>query len=130
MLSIFRQSKYKDYKLFLWLIPAINAVNYYLTYTHFHPLWRLFVTYTIDTLLGYIAWLIGRSIIIWLDGKVSYAINPIRRISIQLILTLAAGMGSIILLTELINAIATSKPVPSQSGFATPGRVDLLQKNR
>jgi hypothetical protein len=105
-------TKYKDVKLFLWLIPAINVINYYLTYSLSQPFWRLLLTFTIDTVMGYIAWLIGRAIIFSLDKKISYETAPLKRIAIQIILTLFAGMGSIILLTELVNWLATSKPVP------------------
>ena len=101
-----------DIKFFLILIPFINLINYYLTYTNVRPFWRLCVTFTIDTVLGYLVWLELRLIIIWLDKKVSYAANPLKRIVIQLILTLLAGIGSIIIVTEFVNWLATSKPVP------------------
>lgn len=113
MFSITRHTKYKDVKLFLWLIPFINIINYYLTYNGLIPFWRLCATFTIDTVQGYVAWLIVRSIIIWLDRKVSYAANPLKRIVIQLVLTLLAGMGAIIILTEFVNWLATSETVPS-----------------
>ncbi len=106
------ESSYRDVKLFLWLIPGINAINYYLTYQHFGPLWRIAVTFTIDTILGYIAWFAIRSVIIWLDGKIPYAANPLKRIVIQLIATVLTGSVTIILLTELENWLASNKPVP------------------
>lgn len=102
-----------DINLFLILIPFINLINYYLTYTNVRPFWRLCATFTIDTVLGYVTWLIVRSIIFWLDKKVSYAANPLKRIAIQLILTLLAGIGCIIIVTEFVNWLATAKPVPS-----------------
>lgn len=105
-------AQYKDVKLFLWLIPAINIVNYYLTYTHFRPFWRLAATFTIDTLQGYIAWFFIRTLIRWLDKKIPYEQNTLKRIATQLILTIVAGSGAIILLTEAENWLATSKPVP------------------
>jgi LytTr DNA-binding domain len=112
MSSAFAGTKYKDVKLFLWLIPCINVVNYYLTYNTFRPLWRVLATFSIDTAQGYIAWLIIRSIIIWLDKKISYQVNPVKRIVVQLILTLLGGSASIIILTEFVNWLATSKPIP------------------
>lgn len=105
-------STYKEVKLFLWLIPCINAVNYYLTYNLAAPSWRNIATFTIDTITGYITWLLVRRIIIWLDRKLPYAPNPGKRILVQLLLTLITGCGFIIVLTELINWIATSHPVP------------------
>ncbi len=106
------QNKYNDKKLFLWIIPFVNVINYYLTYSTFSPFWKLFATFFIDTLQGYIAWWIVRVIILWLDKKISFESNLIKRIIIQLILTLFAGSLSIILLTEFTNWLATSKPVP------------------
>ena len=104
--------KYDDTKLFLWLIPCINIINYYLTYNTFSPLWRLIATFTIDTLQGYVAWMVVRYIILWLDKKVSYKADPLKRLIIQLILTLAGGIACIIILTEFVNWLASSKPVP------------------
>jgi hypothetical protein len=105
-------STYKDVKLFLWLIPCINSINYYLTYNLTAPSFRNIVTFTIDTVTGYITWLLVRRIIIWLDKKLPYSPNPGKRILLQLLLTLIAGCGCIIFLTELVNWIATSHPVP------------------
>jgi hypothetical protein len=105
-------STYKDVKLFLWLIPCINAINYYLTYNLASPTYRNIATFTIDTIMGYLAWLLARRIIIWLDKKLPYSPNPGKRILIQLLLTLIAGCGTIIFLTESVNWIATSHPVP------------------
>ena len=112
MLAALAHIKYKDVKLFLWLIPLINVINYYLTYTGMIPFWRLVITFTLDTLSGYIAWLILRAIIIWLDKRISYTEHPLKRILIQLALTLIGGMGCIILITEFVNFLATDKPVP------------------
>jgi len=112
MFSIKKYLKYKDVKLFLWLIPVVNVINYYLTYEHytlFSP--RFFLTFFLDTIEGYIAWLIVRFVISWLDKKISYE-RPLRRIIIQQVFTLFSGVAVIILLTELVNWLATSKPVP------------------
>ena len=107
------QSKFRDVKLFVWLIPAINCINYYLTYSHFNNFSRVLITFTIDTLMGYIAWLLTRAIILWLDRTVSFDQNPIKRIAIQLVSTLFVGMTTIILLTEFVNKLATNHPVPA-----------------
>jgi hypothetical protein len=105
-------STYKDVKLFGWLIPCINIINYYLTYRLNAPTWRIIATFAIDTAMGYIAWLFIRQIIIWLDQQLPYAPNPAKRILVQLLLTIAAGCGTIIFFTELVNWMATSHPVP------------------
>lgn len=106
------QIKYNDKKLFLWLIPLINIINYYLTYNTFNNLWVLFTTFSIDTIQGYIAWFFVRKIIIWLDGKVPFEVNTVKRILIQITLTLVAGITTLILLTELINWLVSPYPVP------------------
>jgi LytTr DNA-binding domain len=113
VLTSANSTKYKDAKLFLWLIPCINVINYYLTYSLSQPFWRLLLTFTIDTVMGYIAWLVARAIIVWMDKKISYESSPLKRISIQIILTLVAGITSIIILTEFVNWLAKSKPVPA-----------------
>jgi hypothetical protein len=112
MFPAFRHSGYKDLKLFLWLIPLINIINYYLTYNVEIFSWRFLISFTIDTIDGYIAWLIVRTLIIWLDKTIPYERNPGKRIILQLILTLLAGIGCIIILTEFVNWLVSSKPVP------------------
>jgi hypothetical protein len=112
MFPAIRRTRYKDVRLFLWLIPFINIINYYLTYNGFSPFWRMCAMFAIDTIQGYVAWLIVRSIIVRLDTKISYSDNPLKRVMIQLTLTLLAGIGSIIILTEFVNWLATSSPVP------------------
>ena len=91
--------KYHDIKFFLVAIPLINALIYYLTY----PVIRFdnwtYLTYTIDTVQGYIAWFVLRSIVIWLDKKMPYTTNPLRRILVQLLLTTTVCIGLIILMT-------------------------------
>lgn len=112
MVLFSHNTKYRDLKLFLWLIPFINVINYYLTYDNITLSWRLLATFTIDTLQGYITWLLIRAIIIWLDKKILFETKPVRRIIIQLALTFAAGIAVTIILTESINGLATSQPVP------------------
>lgn len=112
MIATVTKEKYNDTRLFAWLIPLINVINYYLTYTHFNPFWRLLATFSIDTAQGYIAWLATRFIILWLDKKIPYGNNPGKRISVQLLLTLLAGVSLIILLTKLVNGLASNKPIP------------------
>lgn len=103
-----------DIKLFLILIPLINLFNYYLTYTNITLSWHTIIAFCIDTIEGFGAWLLLRYIIFYLDKKMPFEHGPIKRIVVQIIATLLAGLALIILLTELVNKIATSKPVPRE----------------
>lgn len=103
---------YKDIPLFLFLIPCINALNYYLTYTNISFSWHTAFTYITDTLMGYAAWWVIRSIIIAMDKKLPYGDKPLKRIVIQLLFTSVAALAVIITSTELLNKIATNTPVP------------------
>ncbi|WP_051040976.1 LytR/AlgR family response regulator transcription factor [Fibrisoma limi] len=103
---------FHDRRLFLILIPCINVVTYYLTYTHFPPGWLLPLTFVIDTVEGYAAWWVFRAIIRYLDGPFPYERSLGKRVGLQCTLTVGVGIGIIIALTELVNAIATDKPVP------------------
>lgn len=107
-----RYKEFNDLRLFLWLIPVINCINYYLTYSQYGPAWRFVATFTIDTVMGYIAWFICRLIIDWLDRRLPYSFFPVKRILVQLALTTLSGVLSIIMLTELVNWLANSEPVP------------------
>jgi len=111
-IKIFGQDKYRDVSLFLILIPLINAINYYLTYATIRFNAHGLLTFIIDTLMGYAAWITVRSIIIYLDRIFPFTDRPLKRIVIQLISTTVAGLLVIILLTEMINYFATSGPVP------------------
>lgn len=102
-----------DVPLFLILIPLANAYNYYLTYTNIRLGWFLVFTYLIDTLTGYAAWWAMRGLIAKLDQKLPYTARPLRRILIQVLLTIGAGLFMIIGLTELLNALAKDTPVPA-----------------
>ena len=104
--------KYKDVLLFLVLIPLINTINYHLTYARIRWDWYTVATYLIDTLQGYIAWLLIRKTILWLDRKIPYAEGPARRIALQLLLTNIIAQGFIILATEAVNAVYTDEPLP------------------
>lgn len=105
--------KYNDIKFFLVAIAFISAFNYYLTYSKIGLNWFTVLTYTIDTVQGWLAWLLVRKIIIYLDRKLPYSNRPLKRILIQFFLTTVAGLLVIISLTELVNWIATDRPVPS-----------------
>ena len=109
-----KSKKYRDVKLFLILIPVINVINYYLTYKHISVSWHTLITFSLDTIEGYAAWLLVRYIILYLDKKIPFELNLVKRIFIQTSATLIAGISLIILLTELVNKIATNKLVPRE----------------
>lgn len=107
--------KYYDIKFFLFAIPLINALIYYLTYPIIRFDKHTYLTYTIDTVQGYIAWFVLRSIVIWLDKKMPYSVNPLRRILVQILLTVTICIGLIILMTILTAWIirGNTKIIPS-----------------
>lgn len=107
-----KKHKYNDIKFFLVAIAFISAFNYYLTYNNIRFNWFLLLTYTIDTVQGWLAWWAVRSIIIYLDKAMPYTHRPLKRILIQLLLTTFAGLLVIILLTELVSWIARGRSVP------------------
>src|SRR5262245_41563354 len=104
--------KYHDVQFFLVAIAFISAFNYYLTYNNISFNWFLILTYTIDTVQGWLAWWAVRSIIIYLDKKLPYTDRPAKRIIIQCLLTTVIGLLIIILLTELVSFIARGHSVP------------------
>lgn len=102
---------YKDTPLFLLLIPIISGYNYYLTYSNIGFNWYTLLTFSIDTAQGYAAWWAVRIIILQLDKRIPYSKGVLRRISLQILITTAVGLTIIVLLTELVNAIAKNTPV-------------------
>ncbi len=103
--------KYRpDVLIFLFLIPLISAFNYYLTYTNIQWNGFLALTFSIDTIQGYLAWLIVRKLIFWLDRFMPFDPKPTKRILTQLGLTTFAGLSFIILTTELISWIVKGRP--------------------
>ncbi len=98
-----------DIRIFLVAIPLISAFNYYLTYTNIKLNGFLLLTFTIDTVQGYLAWWAVRSIILRLDEKMPYTAGLLKRVVIQLVITVVAGMGIIIALTELVSWIARGR---------------------
>lgn len=101
-----------DIAIFLIIIPLISAFNYYLTYTNISLNWFLVLTYTIDTVQGYMAWWAVRYFILYLDRKLPYERGTGRRIIIQIISTTILGLFIISLLTELVSLIARGKTAP------------------
>lgn len=98
--------------VFLILIPFISAFNYYLTYSGIKLSWFLLLTFSIDTVQGYLAWWAVRIFIFWLDKKMPYGDQPLKRLILQLILTTIIGLLIISLLTELVSWIAKGKGAP------------------
>ncbi|MGZ5221606.1 MAG: hypothetical protein ACXWC7_16075, partial [Chitinophagaceae bacterium] len=86
------QHKYNDVRFFLVAIAFISAFNYYLTWSNIRLNWFLVLTYTIDTVQGWIAWWAIRSIIIYLDKRLPYTHRPMKRIVIQLVITSVVGL--------------------------------------
>lgn len=101
-----------DVVLFLILIPFISAFNYYLTYSNIQLSWFLLLTFSIDTVQGYLAWWGVRSLIVYLDKKWPYEKGLLKRILFQLVSTLFIGLFIISALTELVSLIAKGKPAP------------------
>lgn len=102
--------KYNDIRFFLIAIAFISAFNYYLTWNNIHFNGFLLLTYSIDTIQGWLAWWAVRSIIIWLDKKMPYTDRPLKRIMVQLVVTTLAGLLVIIVLTELVSWLIRGRP--------------------
>jgi DNA-binding LytR/AlgR family response regulator len=110
--------KFNDKVFFLIVIAFISAFNYYLTYDHIKFNWSLVLTYTLDTIEGWVAWWAVRSLIKYLDARIPYGREPFKRILIQLLLTTLAGLLVIVFLTALVSWIAVRRPpIPSFYSF-------------
>ncbi len=107
-----RSIYYPDVSIFLVAIPFISAINYYLTYANIKFNGFLLLTFTIDTVTGYIAWYFVRKLILYLDVKLPYNDGLLKRMGIQLPATTFLGLAIISLLTELTSFIAKGEPAP------------------
>ncbi len=101
-----------DIALFLVLIPFISAINYYLTYSNIQLSWFLLLTFSIDTVQGYAAWWGVRTYIFFLDRKLPFEKDLLRRVIVQLIGSMILGLTIIAALTELVSWIARGKSAP------------------
>lgn len=101
-----------DVLIFLVLIPLISAFNYYLTYSNIQFNGFLLLTFTIDTVQGYLAWLGVRHFIFYLDEKWPYEQGPVKRILFQLASTTFIGLFIISLLTEMVSLLARGEMAP------------------
>jgi DNA-binding LytR/AlgR family response regulator len=98
--------------IFLVLIPLISAFNYFLTYSKIEWGTFLLLTYTIDTIQGFLAWWVFREIVFWMDWKLPYGSGWLRRIILQIVATTTAGLLVISLTTELASLIAKGEFAP------------------
>jgi len=94
---------YPDLWLFFIAIPFISGFNYILTYSNIQFNFFLLLTFTIDTVQGYLAWYAVRSIIIYLDGRIPYLPDLWKRLIIQIPLTSFTGLAIIALTTEMVS---------------------------
>jgi hypothetical protein len=107
-----RQFYHPDLWVFLIAIPFISAFNYYLTYSNIQLNSFLLLRFTIDTLQGYVAWLLVRWIIFYLDQKIPYRLHFLRRIIIQLLSTTLVGLVFLALSTELLSILIKGETAP------------------
>jgi hypothetical protein len=105
--------EYRDRWLIVIGVPVINLLNYYLTYPSIRFDTHFFITYSIDTAEGYLAWYSCRAVIGYLDRHLSWEKNIVKRMVIQVPLVCLTLLAVIIVLTETINFFATDKPVPA-----------------
>ena len=101
-----------EIKLFLLLIPLINVFNYYLTYNNISLSWRTLLTFSIDTLEGYAAWAAVHFVILYLDQRMPFQENVLKRLIAQIITTVFVGMFIIIALTVTIHYALKDGPMP------------------
>ena len=105
-----RKMYHPEVAIFLIFIPFISAINYYLTYSNIQLGGFLLLTFSIDTAQGYLAWLLVRQFIFFLDRKWPYTTHGTKRISVQIIGSMVIGLTVIALTTELVSWIAKGKP--------------------
>ncbi|MEC7264285.1 MAG: LytTR family DNA-binding domain-containing protein [Bacteroidota bacterium] len=104
-----RSPYYPDIPLFLVLIPFISGFNYYLTYSNVKLNWWFAFKYLLDTLIGYVAWLAVRKMILWFDKKLPYSQGFAKRVIFQFLSTMFIGLFIISFLTELSSLIVYGK---------------------
>jgi DNA-binding LytR/AlgR family response regulator len=101
-------------KLFLILIPAINIFNYYLTYHNIPFSSHTLLTFSLDTVEGYVAWIAVHKIIHYLDRQMPFEQSVISRVTVQLITTVIAGMAIIVMITIILHYTFHDGPVPRE----------------
>ncbi len=103
---------YSDRTLILLAVPFINALNYYLTYTNIQFGSYFFITFFLDILEGYVAWYAGRWVILQFDKRLPWENHLAKRLVMQVPLVSLVIIAVLVLQTELVNFIATDKPLP------------------
>tara|TARA_R110001592_G_C13183107_1_gene751161 strand:- start:5438 stop:6253 length:816 start_codon:yes stop_codon:yes gene_type:complete len=102
----------KDIKLFIILIPLINVINYFITYDNIIFNSYFLLTLFIDTVQGYLTWLVIRFIIIKMELRQPLQNFTYKRLFLQIVYTSLGGLFFIIFTTEILNAIVKDEPVP------------------
>ena len=103
---------YPDVQLFLILIPFIAGFNYVLTYPNPQLNWYLLITFLIDVIDGYIAVWCIRQLVLYLDEKLPYQGQVVKRLWVQTVSILLLGCLVIAFLTELVCIIVRGRMVP------------------
>ncbi|MEJ1240635.1 LytTR family DNA-binding domain-containing protein [Chryseolinea sp. T2] len=101
-----------DVIIFLFLIPIISGINYYLTYSNIRFNWFFLLTFCIDTVQGYAAWWIVKEIILYLDKLLPFERYFVVRLVVQLTTTMLSGLAVIAALTELVSIVAKGRTAP------------------
>lgn len=109
-MEIYRDSR--EFYIFFVLIPFINAINYSITYTGIKFNSYFLMTLGIDTLQGYMTWLLVRWTIFEMEKKSPLLPFRTKRLVMQLTFSSFLALSAIALSTELINLFAKSTPVP------------------
>lgn len=84
----------------LVLILFINTINYYLTYSSMAPTPFFWLTYSIDTVQGWIVWYAGRAVVLKLDNWYPYSRGVLQRILLQVLLTSIVMLALIVAMTD------------------------------
>ena len=108
-----RSEYYPDVIIFLILIPFISAFNYYLTYTNIEWGTFLFITYTIDTVEGYLVWWVVRKMILYYDRVYPLEGQEGKRILLQFTSTTIVGVAILGILTELVSQLVRGHSAPA-----------------
>lgn len=101
-----------DIPLFLVIIPLIAAFNYYLTYTDIRLNGYHLLRFTVDSLQGYLAWLVVRHLIIKLDKLLPYEGGMCKRLWVQFPLITVSGLLVIGVSTEILSILVVGKTAP------------------
>ncbi len=107
-----RNPKYPDILFFLILIPISSGINYHLTYSNIKFDWFFIITFIIDTLTGYVAWLAIRRVVFALDKHYPFDQQLTKRILLQIVTTILVGFIIIAGITEIASLIYKGELAP------------------